>query len=178
MAAAAPPGMVHGAVVFTDIVGFTEYTALQGDEQALALLATQDRLVREALPADARIVKELGDGLMLWFPDACMGLRTSLDLAHRFEEWGEESVIPLGVRIGLNWGSHMLRGEDLVGHSVNVASRIVNVAGPGEVLLSESALAEIHDIDDIEFDELGPVVMKGIPEPVRLFRAHQQLLHG
>lgn len=57
--------MAPGTLVFTDIVGFTEYTALRGDEGALALLSLQDRLVQDALPPNARVVKELGDGLLL-----------------------------------------------------------------------------------------------------------------
>ena len=54
-----------GAVVFTDLVGFTEFTATAGDDEALRLLAVQEQIVGELLPTDARIVKELGDGLML-----------------------------------------------------------------------------------------------------------------
>ena len=61
---------IWGAIVFTDIVGFTEFTAVEGDEQALELLRTQEQLVNDVLPTDARVVKELGDGLLLWFPDA------------------------------------------------------------------------------------------------------------
>ena len=61
----------EGAVAFTDIVGFTEFCAVRGDDEALALLSLQERLVRNALPPGARIVKELGDGLLLWFPVFC-----------------------------------------------------------------------------------------------------------
>ena len=69
-----------GAVAFTDIVGFTEFCALRGDDEAVALLSLQERLVRDALPPGARIVKELGDGLLLWFPTALASLTTCLDL--------------------------------------------------------------------------------------------------
>ena len=65
---------VWGAIVFTDIVGFTEFTALEGDEQALELLHTQERLVNDALPTGRHVVKELGDGLLLWFPDVAGAL--------------------------------------------------------------------------------------------------------
>jgi len=163
----------EGTVVFTDIVGFTEYTALRGDDEALALLSTQERLVSEALPSRARIVKELGDGLLLWFEDACDALSTTLRLQERFEEESAESDVPLWVRIGMHSGYQTRRGDDLVGHDVNVASRVVDVAGPSEVLLSEATLAEIDDkLPEVSFEELGPVVMKGIPEPMRLYRAH------
>ncbi|HUI48231.1 MAG TPA: adenylate/guanylate cyclase domain-containing protein, partial [Acidimicrobiia bacterium] len=57
----------HGAIVFTDIVGFTALTDAHGDDLALALLERQEQMVRAALPEAARVVKELGDGLLLWF---------------------------------------------------------------------------------------------------------------
>ena len=173
MAAPAPSTKVRqGTVVFTDLVGFTEYTALRGDDEALALLSLQERLVRAALPAEARIVKELGDGLLLWFSDACEALNTSLHLQQRFEAESAESELPLWVRVGMHSGRPTPRGDDLVGHDVNVAARVVDVAGPGEVLLSEATMAEVDDkLPDVTFEELGPVVMKGIPDPVRLYRA-------
>jgi adenylate cyclase len=160
-----------GAVVFTDIVGFTEFTAEHGDEQALALLERQERVVRGTLPSDARVVKELGDGLLLWFPDAVAALAACFELSERFEEDAAVDV-PLLVRVGMHWGCPTHRGDDLVGHDVNLASRIVDVAGPGEVLLSEP-VRELVDgrVPDLRLDELGPVVMKGIPDAVPLYRA-------
>jgi class 3 adenylate cyclase len=170
--AGAKARVVRGTVVFTDIVGFTEYTALRGDEEALALLARQERIVRDALPSGARIVKELGDGLLLWFADACQALETSLRLQQRFEEESNKGDVPLWVRCGMHSGQQTRRGSDLVGHAVNVAARVVDVAGPGEVLLSDATLAEVGgEANGISFEELGPVVMKGLPQPVRLYRA-------
>jgi adenylate cyclase len=166
-AAAAPA--VSGAIVFTDISGFTEFTALEGDEQALEVLTTQARVVTDALPSGARVVKELGDGLLLWFPDGVSALTTSLDLQDRFEN---EVELPLWVRIGVHCGTALVKGTDLVGHDVNVASRILDIAGPGEVLASEPARLSVEGrVPGVCFDEIGPVVMKGIPEPVRLWRA-------
>jgi adenylate cyclase len=164
--------VTEGTVVFTDIVGFTEFTALRGDDEALDLLAAQERIVREALPQGARIVKELGDGLLLWFGDACDALQTVLRLQQLFDQQSSELTMPLWVRAGMHSGRQTRRGEDLVGHDVNVASRVVDVAGPGEVLLSEATRQLVEGrVPDCTFEELGPVVMKGIPEPVRLYRA-------
>ena len=162
----------EGTVVFTDIVGFTEFTALRGDEEAHSLLSLQERLVREELPSGARIVKELGDGLLIWFSDACEALATALRMQQRFERESSESMMPLWVRTGMHSGKQRRRGDDLVGHDVNVASRVVDVAAPSEVLLSEATMSETDDkLPDVSFEELGPVVMKGIPDPVRLYRA-------
>lgn len=177
MVAAAPsPTALRGTVAFTDIVGFTEYTALRGDEEAVALLSTQLSIVEEVLPPGARVVKELGDGLLLWFPDARQALDVALRLQERYGSGSPEAPLPLWVRIGMHTGAQAPRGDDLVGHDVNVASRVVDVAGPGEVLLSEATRAEIGDkLADVSFEELGPVMMKGIPAPVRLYRASRCL---
>jgi adenylate cyclase len=164
-------GTRAGAIAFTDIVGFTEFTAVQGDAEAIALLDRQEQLVRAALPSGARIVKELGDGLLLWLPEAYPALVAALDLLDRFGEAAQPTA--LWVRIGMHWGAPTPRGDDIVGHDVNLAARIVDVAGPGELLMSDTVRTALDAASAaaLRFDELGPVVMRGIPEPVRLYRA-------
>jgi adenylate cyclase len=162
---------VRGTVMFTDIVGFTEFNAIRGDAEAVELLALQERIVKQELPDDARIVKELGDGLMVWFEDACDAIETGLRLQVRFEEEAWNSDTPLWVRVGLHHGQQTKRGHDLLGHDVNVASRIVNFADSGEVLASEATVQEANArLQGIEAERLGPVIMKGIPTPINLFR--------
>ena len=100
----AAPSVVVGAIAFTDIVGFTEYTATRGDAEALEVLSTQERIVRQALPAGSRLVKELGDGLLLWFGNCAEAVRTCLDLQSAFEKESAGGDAPLWVRIGLHWG--------------------------------------------------------------------------
>ncbi len=163
-----------GAVVFTDLVGFTEFTATAGDAEALRLLAVQEAIVRQLLPDRARIVKELGDGLMLFFDDPCAAIRTLLHMLVAFEAAADVEMLPLLVRVGAHWGSPSRRGHDLVGHDANVAARIVDVASPGELLLSEP-LRTAGDHRGVEFSELGPVMMKGLVDPVSLYRAEMSL---
>ncbi len=164
----------EGAIVFTDIVGFTEFTALQGDDAALKLLATQDRVVEEVVADQGRVVKNLGDGLLIWFDDPCEAVSRSLALQSRFEEESFEENLPLWVRIGIHFGRPARRGADLIGHDVNVAARIVGLAAPGEVLVSEACSSRVGErANEVEFEEVGPVLMKGIPEPVSIFRAVQ-----
>ena len=170
IAAKSPPPTVAGAVVFTDIVSFTEFTAIEGDEAANALLTAQEDIVNAVLPPEARLVKELGDGLMLWFPDAESALRICLTLLRRFEDYSSSTLQPLWVRMGIHWGRQTRRRDDLIGHDVNLAARIAEQAGPSELLLSEDTVRQLdRPITDLE--EIGLVVMKGIPDPIRLFRA-------
>ena len=67
----------------------------------------------------------------------------------------------------------MRRRDDLIGHDVNLAARIADQAGPAELLLSEATVDRLAGtLDRDRFEEIGPVLMKGIPAPIRLFRAH------
>jgi adenylate cyclase len=159
-----------GAIVFTDIVGFTHFTQERGDDIALALLERKEKLVRDALPDTGRVVKELGDGLLLWFGDACDALQTCVALQAEFEREATDDL-PLWVRMGLHWGCPRRRGDDIVGHDVNLAARIVELAGPGEVLCSSVAAEAAGAVPGISFEELGPVFVRGIDDPVPLLRA-------
>jgi adenylate cyclase len=165
----------EGAIAFTDLVGFTEYTATRGDREALAVLGAQEGIVRAALPEGARVVKELGDGLLLFLPDSEPAIAACLAILAGFEQAAETDEMPLWVRAGLHWGRPTRRGQDLIGHDVNVAARIVDVAAPGELLCSGSMLAACgrgcrERAAEVSFVELGPVMMKGIPDPIELYR--------
>ena len=82
-------------------------------------------------------MKELGDGLLLWFDDPRAAIVTSLALQRAFEE-ESDGDLPMWVRIGMHWGCPRARGDDIVGRDVNLASRIIDLAAPGEVLCSEA----------------------------------------
>jgi class 3 adenylate cyclase len=158
-----------GTITFCDIAGFTRFTREQGDEAALALLEVFDTIVRESLPAEGRFVKSLGDGALTFVPDPGQALRASLAQQRRFAELAS-SDLPLWVRTGMHYGSAIARGDDLVGHDVNLASRIADQAVPGEVLATASVLAAGPLAPGLRASEIGPVFVKGVDDAVRLFR--------
>ena len=160
--------LASGALVFTDLAGFTAFTAEQGDAAALRLVEQFEELTRSVLPAGARVVKQLGDGLFLHFPDPRPAVTAALRLNDSCTRSMGES--PLWVRTGVHVGSALRRGDDLIGHDVNVASRITDLAAAGEVLVSESARDSANG-GGVLFRSLGPVFVRGIPTPLRLFRA-------
>ncbi len=165
-----PVTTVSGTIVFTDIVGFTQLTDEHGDDVALTLLERQEALVRRALPRGGRVVKELGDGLLLWFDDPCDAITTMLALQRAFEDESDDDL-PMWVRIGMHFGCPRARGDDIVGRDVNLASRITDLAAPGEVLCSEATASEAGDLPGVEFEPLGPVYVRGFAEPIPLVRA-------
>jgi adenylate cyclase len=166
----------QGTIVFTDLSGFTEYTALEGDDAAIKLLDLQEKIVVTHMAGNGRIVKNLGDGMMLWFDDPCAAIELSLSLQEDFEEHSGDEDLPLWVRIGIHYGEPARRGGDLIGHDVNVAARIVDLAAPGEVLVSETCTQSAGAMEGIIFEEIGPTIMKGIPEPVAIYRVMREWL--
>jgi adenylate cyclase len=165
-----PVTTVSGTIVFTDIVGFTQLTDEHGDDLALTMLERQEELVRRAMPDAARIVKELGDGLMLWFDEPGAAIVTALALQRAFEQ-ESDGDLPMWVRIGMHWGCPRARGDDIIGRDVNLAARISELAAPGEVLCSEATADQAGDVAGVNFEPLGSVFVRGIADAVPLMRA-------
>lgn len=161
-----------GAVLFTDLVGFTEYNESEGDAAALAVLEQQTRMMTAALGGRprARIVKELGDGLMVFFGDPGDGLDAAVAMLMAVRDARFDAQFPLAIRMGLHHGEMLQRDDDIVGLTVNIAARIAALAGPAELLVSESAADDRRHTSGLRFEPVGPVTVKGLQEPVWLTR--------
>ncbi len=164
---------VSGAVLFTDLVGFTEFNDGRGDGAALDVLDRQRTLVDGVLGADpdARVVKEIGDGLMIWFEGTADALSLSLELREAIETARTDEGFPLAVRMGLHHGEALVRGDDLVGSTVNIAARVCDLAGPGELLASEAVVrSAANGSRPRVMRPVGPARVKGVSEPIWLHR--------
>jgi adenylate cyclase len=159
-------------MVFADLAGFTAFTAERGDLAALTLVEHFGAIAAEHMPAGGRVIKELGDGLFIFIPDVLDAVHTTLAITAQgiFESDVEN---PLWVRAGVHAGSALVRGEDLIGHDVNVASRITDLAAAGEVLVSGAVVDACPHAPSVCFDLLGPAFLRGIDDPVRLSRARR-----
>ncbi len=158
-----------GALAFTDIVGFTQLTAMHGDDVALALVERQEQLTQSSLPDGGRIVKQLGDGLLLFFDDAIAAFTSCCALHERAVK---ESVdgLQLWIRTGLHWGTPRVRGDDFIGHDVNVAARISDLAGEGEILCTEAFVDACGDGARARVESIGPLFLRGVSDPVHAYR--------
>lgn len=174
MTAAVDSGSVCvGAALFTDLVGFTEYTDSVGDQAAVGVLDRQTTIARTVVEehAGARIVKELGDGLMIWFSSADDGLAGAVSFLAAVEHARAEGSFPLAIRMGLHHGEAIIRGDDLVGQTINIAARVSALAGPGELLVSDNVVAACGRVaGGLGLRPVGPVTVKGVQEPVWLQR--------
>lgn len=148
-------------VVFTDLEGFTEWTANEGDEAASRLLAEHHQVVAPIITGrGGRLVKRLGDGLLLTFPEVEAGVLTCLELVDRQPE-------PLRLRAGLHTGQVVVTRDDVIGHVVNLAARVAEVAEGMEVLATEDVAAAVQ-LPNVRFGETRAERFKGIEEPISI----------
>jgi adenylate cyclase len=153
------------AIVFVDLSGFTRLTRERGDESAVVAAASLQRHAdATATRHGGRLVKLLGDGAMLWLTDATIGVDAALDLVETMSGEGA-----LSSHAGVHTGPVIERDLDVFGQTVNLASRIADVAGPGEVLTT-GAVAEAADNGRFWFERIEDAELKGLPGPIPLFR--------
>jgi class 3 adenylate cyclase len=153
------------AVLFVDVSGYTTVTEQRGDDAAVAIAtALQHRAGQTAAARGGRVVKLLGDGAMLLFRQARAAVDAAAELVRTL---GADLGLP--VHAGLHVGRVIERDRDLYGRTVNLASRVANAAGPGEVLVTD-AVARVAGLEPERMEEIDPVPLKGVGEPVRLFR--------
>ncbi len=146
-------------VVFTDLEGFTSFTAAEGDDAAAHLLADHNRRFGPVVRSrGGRIVKRLGDGLMLAFPAPEAAVLAAVELV-------DEDRGPLRVRAGLHHGEAVVTHDDVVGHVVNVAARLTEQAPGGVVLASVDVRAEVGDLRGVTFGRARRYRLKGL-DPV------------
>jgi adenylate cyclase len=130
------------AVVFTDLEGFTSFTAANGDEAASRLLTEHLQVAGPVVRSrGGKQVKRLGDGLLLTFPAPEAAVLACLELV--------ETSTPLRLRAGIHLGDVVVRRDDVVGHVVNVAARVTESAKGGQVLVTSSvrdAMGELRGV--------------------------------
>ena len=155
------------AVVFVDIAGYTQLTEEQGDELAVQLAASlQSRAETVAAAHDGRLIKLIGDGAMLRFDDAQSGVSAALELVETLDD-----DPGIGAHAGVHAGPVVERDRDLFGRTVNLASRIADIASPGEVVVSEDVAVTVQDDPAFDLEPIQAVSLKGVAEPLPLFLA-------
>jgi adenylate cyclase len=157
-------GRVRVAIAFADLAGYTRFTEEEGEEEALSSVERFVEGVTNTLPEDARVVKTIGDEVMVVGQD----IRALVDWAVGFTSLFDERPEP---RIGVHWGTTLYRDGDYFGRDVNLTARVVARARGGEVLVTDSVVDVVRDSPHLSFDEIGQVKLKGFAEPRQLCRA-------
>ena len=122
------------AVGFADMVGFTVLSQHLGDEELAAVVARFEELAHDTVVAlGGRVVKMIGDEVMFVVQSATGAAQIGLSLA---EAYASDELLS-DVRVALAHGPVLVKDGDVYGPVVNLASRLVNVARPGTVLIAD-----------------------------------------
>jgi adenylate cyclase len=158
-------GRMRVAIAFADLAGYTRLTEEEGELTALDAVERFVDGVEATLPDEARVIKTIGDEVMIAGPDA----GALIDWAVGFQRLQVERPLP---RIGIHYGVALYRQGDYYGRDVNIASRVAARSAAGEVLVTRPVVecAGSH----LEFKRIAEVKLKGFSEPTEVFIARQR----
>ena len=162
---ASEEGRLRVAIAFADLAGYARLTVERGDEEALEAVERFVEAVEQTLPHDARVIKTLGDEVMVVASDPvaltdwAVGLQAEIDRGQP------------PPRIGIHYGEALYRDGDYYGREVNQAARVVARAAGGEVLVTRPVVDMAAGVDGVSFERIGEIGLKGFLEPTELFTA-------
>jgi len=153
-------------VLYTDIVGSTEQLASVGDRAWRSVLDEHDATIDRTVSAHrGRVVKTLGDGILATFDGPARAVRCAAAIRDQLAQRG------VTVRAGLHTGEIELRGTDVAGIAVHIASRVSALAGPGDILVSRTVV-DLTGGSGIDYDARGDHELKGVPGTLAIFAAN------
>src|SRR5215470_9341897 len=165
----ADPAGSHAAtatILFTDLVGSTAQRAALGEEAAEALRRVHDRLLGDAVAADrGAVAKHVGDGIMATFAGAAEALAAAVAIQQAIAQHNRRAT-PLAVRIGVSLGDVTRENGDYFGTPVIEAARLCAAAEGGQILVADLVRLTARGRGGHTFTPVGPVVLKGLPDPV------------
>jgi len=159
------PDRVLATVLFTDIVDSTRRAEEMGDRAWRVLLDRHDRIVRgEILHFRGREIKTLGDGFLATFDGPARGVRCAGAIIEALRG------LNLQIRCGIHTGEVEMKGDDIGGIAVHIASRIAALADGREVLVSRT-VRDLVAGSNLHLEDRGTFALKGLSESMPLFAA-------
>lgn len=154
--------------MFTDIVNYT----LLAQAKAVVLLEEHRMLLRPTFARyGGREVKTIGDAFLVEFASAVNAVRCAIEIQRLMSEQSADGTTErIQVRIGINVGEVIHSEDDVYGHAVNLASRIVSLAEPGGICISKQVYDFIWNEVDVQIIKVGPVELKNIKVPTEVYR--------
>jgi TolB-like protein/class 3 adenylate cyclase len=161
------------AILAADVVG---YSRLMGADEAGTMAALKSRRTEILQPLvsrhHGRIIKVMGDGVLVEFASAVNAVECAIELQAGME--GANRNLPedrrIVLRVGINLGDVMVEGSDLYGEGVNIAARLEAIADPGGIVISSTAHDYVRNRIKTSFDDMGAQTLKNIAEPIRAYR--------
>ncbi len=157
------------AVVVVDVVSYSAMMSVDEEGTLATLKAHRNETDPVLLNHGGRVVKGTGDGLLAEFPSAVEAVRAAIEVQRLMAERNVNLPADrrMQYRIGMNLGDVMVDDDgDIYGDGVNIAARLEAAANPGGICVSESIHRQVSNAVDVEFEPLGPIKVKNIPNPI------------
>ena len=155
-------GRMHVAIAFADLTGYTRMTEEEGELEAVDAVERFVEAVETSLPDDARVIKTIGDEVMVVGNDTA----ALTEWAVAFQATRTERPQP---RIGVHAGNALYRDGDYYGRDVNIASRVSARSAGGEVLVTRPIVDAAGP--GLVFERIGEIKLKGFTQPTEIFLA-------
>jgi len=151
-------------VLFTDIVDSTAQTVALGDSQWREIQSNHDKVVKTQLSRfRGKHVRSTGDGVLATFDGPARAVYCATAIVESIKSLGIE------IRAGIHTGEVELHDNDIAGIAVAIGARIGALAGPSEVLVSQT-IRDLVAGSGLAFEDAGEQVLKGVPEPWKVYR--------
>lgn len=153
---------INIAVLFADVSGSTQLYERLGDARAFATMTRCLEVARDAAVAcGGRLVKTIGDEVMLVFNTAAEAAEAAVEIQERMAELGKVLELRLAFRVGFHFGAAIERDGDVFGDSVNTAARLVALAKAGQILTSAVTAAALPAYARPQLRDLSAMTIKG-----------------
>lgn len=169
------PQQRHKVVLVIDLVESVRLMAANEAAVVNQWRGFMHHATSQVLPTcHGRLVKSLGDGMLVEFDQPTDGVRAALALHQYFAPLNQTlpPVQQLHLRAGLNATNLYVDENDVYGHGVNLAARVADLASPGETLVTSSVFDGIVVGVDAEVEDRGESYLKHWPEPVRTWQLY------
>jgi TolB-like protein/class 3 adenylate cyclase len=161
------------AILAADVAGYSKLTGADEERTLARLRALRSDLIDPTIALHhGRVVKRTGDGVLIEFRSVVDAVRCAIEVQNGMVERnaGLPAERRIEFRIGIHLGDVVEESDgDLMGDGVNIASRLEGIAKPGAICLSEDAYRQVKARLDLAVSDLGPIQLKNIAEPVRIY---------
>src|SRR5579883_389771 len=165
------------AILAADLVGYSRLVGRDEVGTLAALHETRSSIIDPLLARHGgRIVKTMGDGLLLEFGSAVKAVECAVEIQRDMAPWSTDKPADrrMVFRIGVHLGDVVVDSGDLLGDGVNIAARLEAIADPGGICLSAAVVEQVRDRLGYGFEDMGDQTLKNIARPVPVFRVARE----
>ncbi len=157
-------------IMFTDLKDSTKYFEKHGDIKGRLFIERHNKMLFPIIEAhNGVIIKTIGDSIMAKFDSEYLGVRASVEMQKRLDDYNQTADEKIRIRIGIHTGKAIVENNDIFGDAVNVAARIESDTAPGRTTISETTLNGIKRYPEIKIRPLGKVKFKGKSDEIETY---------